>query len=213
MNSALHEPELSPVLRRIVGALLLSLSLHAAVIGLVGLRDAGPGRFRRPPEPLQVRLRPSAPQGLSSAPIVRQTGPVPSAASVSGVAPVPGAGRLAARVASRSASAPVAVLPVPSPVDSVFYTTKQLDVLPRPETPIRPGFPPGTERQAGWVLLQLKLDETGRVLAVRVLDAEPRGVFETSAKRSFEAARFAPGRKDGRPVRSLIRIRVWYGNP
>lgn len=114
-----------------------------------------------------------------------------------------------------AALAPMAVIDAAPLADPVFYTTRQLDVLPRPVVPIVPEYPPmlASTNVSGWVLLRLRLDESGRVLSVQVRASEPAGVFDQAARQAFADARFEPGRKDGRAVRSQIEIKIWYGKP
>ncbi len=207
MSPAYREPELSPAARRIVGALLLSLSAHAAFLGLVGLRNGGPGTTQQDAPLMQVRLG-DRPQLRTTPPSVASATHTESAIA----AAVPVVKRSAG---TGGASAPLAVIDAAPVADPVFYTTRQLDVLPRPVMPIVPRYPPmlTSTSVSGWVLLRLRLDEAGRVLSVQVRASEPAGVFDRSAQQAFSGARFEPGRKDGRAVRSQIEIKIWYGKP
>jgi periplasmic protein TonB len=101
---------------------------------------------------------------------------------------------------------------VPVIVDPNYYSAKEVDVLPRELATITPNYPDEALRRevAGEVTLKLLLDESGGVQTAEVVDARPPGYFEQSALEAFRAGRFAPAYKDGRPVKSLVLIRVNY---
>ena len=58
--------------------------------------------------------------------------------------------------------------------------------------------------------LSLKLEVDGRVSEVEVINADPPGVFEESARAAFAAARFSPAYRGGKPVRVEMMIEVVY---
>ncbi len=217
-----QEPELSPAARRIVGALLLSLGLHAAVVGLIG---AGGGVTQVTLDrPLQARLVVRV-ERAKSAP-VHQVQPTvtPDLAirtpalkmdSSLASAPTPTDATSPAHVpapANTASAAPLPLLTTPPLADVNYYTTRELDVLPRPQAPIVPLYPQHSNASVkeGWVLLTLKLDDTGQVQSLVVKEAYPPDVFDQSALNAFRAARFYPGEKDGRPVNSEVEIKVWF---
>lgn len=93
-----------------------------------------------------------------------------------------------------------------------YYKIKELDVVPRPISPITPRYPevvPASVRR-GVVRLEIKLDEGGVVTEVIVLGGEPPGYFEDAAREAFLNAKFTPGMKSGRKVRSLLDIQVHF---
>lgn len=93
-----------------------------------------------------------------------------------------------------------------------YYKIKELDVLPRPISPITPRYPeaiPSSIRR-GVVQLEIKLNEDGLVTEVTVLDGEPPGYFEDAAREAFLNAKFTPGMKSGHKVRSLFTLRVHF---
>jgi protein TonB len=63
---------------------------------------------------------------------------------------------------------------------------------------------------AGNVMLDIKLDVTGAVDQVAVVAAEPPGHFEEHARATLASARFIPGRREGRAVRSRVTVQVSY---
>jgi protein TonB len=54
------------------------------------------------------------------------------------------------------------------------------------------------------------VDEAGKVREVSVVEAQPEGYFEPAALAAFQDVRFEPARKDGRPVRSRVLIKVAF---
>lgn len=81
---------------------------------------------------------------------------------------------------------------------------------PRPLGEIVPVYPDAAVGKRGHVLLQLSIDDKGRVVRADVLEATPPGYFEDSARTAFLAARFQPALRNGAPVRSQITIQVDY---
>lgn len=213
-----HKTELTPAARRIVGALLLSLGLHAALVGLIGA--TGSASHPALQAPLQAQLsvttgvtRPvitAVPQDEGLRKSLPMTLPEKKAALLT---PLP------ATVIPTAVAPPLppfaALLPVlstPPLADDNFYSARELDVLPRPLAPIMPEFPQHIDanNKEGWVLLSLKLDDTGHVQSIEVEQAQPPGVFDDSALAAFRHAQFHPAEKDGRPVNAKIEIKVWF---
>ena len=58
--------------------------------------------------------------------------------------------------------------------------------------------------------VSFRIDETGKVEDVKVVDAAPAGVFDESAMDAFKQGKFAPAQKSGRAVKSLMEIKVWF---
>ncbi|MFA5171439.1 MAG: TonB family protein [Sulfuriferula sp.] len=227
--ATLQEPELSPAARRVLAALLLSLGLHAAIIGLVRIVPAKVAmgvpavmqvRFTQP-APVQT-IHPVTSVVALSQPVLQAT--VPSSTSVP-VAPSPqvAAAPVSITETGQQAVAPVAAIAPLSPdklpqidlplnVDTTYYTAKEVDVHPRALLNIQPIYPAAAaaNNQQGWVVLRIKLDETGKVEEVKVVDATPAGVFDESALEAFRQGKFAPAQKSGRAVKSLMEIKVWF---
>ena len=96
-----------------------------------------------------------------------------------------------------------------------YYKIKELDVIPRPISLISPRYPeavPASVRR-GVVKLEIKLDEDGVVTEVSVQGGEPPGYFEDAAREAFLNAKFTPGMKSGRKVRSLLTLQVHFVSP
>ena len=213
----LREPELSPIARRLLAALLFSAGLHAAIIGFL--------RFKPVPDAAAV---------ASSVLQVRLTHPAAATAPKIAAKPTPLATivKPATDPVSESVAAPPGVLAKPEPqaivalpdksnlaalatplvVDNTYYTARQLDVLPQPVHPIVPAYPESAVAGniEGWVILKLKIDAMGKVESVTVSAANPPGVFDQAAVAAFSKGQFTPAQKAGRVVKSLAEIKVRF---
>ncbi len=87
-------------------------------------------------------------------------------------------------------------------VGDVEMTEDAVDAPPRPVTRVPPEYPARARSRAveGQVVLSLRVGADGTVGDVRVLEAEPRGVFEEVAVAAVRQWRFAPANYEGRPV-------------
>ena len=186
----------------IPAAVCASLVLHGAALALIDrlprgwqLAEAVPARFgtgvlqahlraERAPEPISAKA-------LAALPPVALPAPAPAPAAVR-AAPQPAFGAVAA--------------PLYLPAD-------ELDEKPLVRVRIEPEFPFGAPVSEGRVVLRLHISETGNVDEVAVVSAEPRQVFDESARRAFAAALFTPGRKDGEPVKSALTVELLFGAP
>ena len=96
-----------------------------------------------------------------------------------------------------------------------YYATRELDVRPGIMTRVDPEYPERAARRflAGKVIVRLFIDEAGKVERVAILQAEPPGYFEQPAQDAFKAARFSPGMKGGRPVKTQMTLEVNFEHP
>jgi len=71
-----------------------------------------------------------------------------------------------------------------------------------PVVKVRPIYPSRAEQQGieGYVLVQFTIDELGRVTDVKVIEAEPRGMFERAALKAVERFRYRPRVVNGHPI-------------
>ena len=188
------------------GAALLGSALIHALLS-AGL-TSGSGRVTRisaapsatvleaalviPASPLAIAMpepdtRPEAP-----ARVVRKTTPVKAAGN--------------AEVPNRADRGGLADTP-----DAAYYGARQLDVYPV----LTGGLDLsrlGATGAAARVLVLVLIDVDGRVNEVSVVEAEPRGAFDESARGAFAAARFKPALKDGRPVKSRLLVEVDFSD-
>lgn len=98
----------------------------------------------------------------------------------------------------------------PAPVTPAYRQGAELDPPPRPLEDIDPVYPAAAGLKEGTVVLRLLISATGNVDEVKVIRANPEGLFEASAVAAFGKAKFSPGRYLGLPVASEITIEVDY---
>lgn len=83
--------------------------------------------------------------------------------------------------------------------ENVAMTEDTVDSPPVPMQRKAPQIPYQLRKKgiSGRVLLQLLIDEEGRVADLRVLDSEPEGIFDTYALEAARQWRFRPGMHNG----------------
>ena len=92
------------------------------------------------------------------------------------------------------------------------------DAPSEPDRPARtrrttkPLYPVSAQREGveGYVIVRLSIDATGRVTDVIVVDSEPIGVFERSARDAARSFEFVPARIDGRDAASTIEKKIVF---
>ena len=117
-------------------------------------------------------------------------------------------------VGVQAASEPPSGMELPPGRDLTYYSALQLDVYPQPLTPIKLDFPDtaARRRNAGHLLLQLLIDESGMVNEVSMVDAQTEGGFAAPAISVLRATRFAPAQKQGRAVKCRVLLQVSYAD-
>lgn len=101
---------------------------------------------------------------------------------------------------------------VPLIEDPTYYPALEVDVHPTALQHIQPAYPDeaASANISGSVVLVLLLDEGGKVQDLSVEEANPPGIFEQSTLDAFRNARFSPAQRNGRVVKSRMRIKVTY---
>jgi len=198
-------------------ALSFSIALHLSVIYGVAL---GPSERVNAPV-IMARLVPEALIPLAESRPIGVVRPRSSATASAFVPvaeepvstavddPAPPAPQLAT-VSARLDDSRLPRTDVPLLIDPVWYEARDLDLYPRPLTPVQPEYPPSAPGIVGEVTLLLQVDEFGLVNESSVVTAKPAGYFEEPALQAFQAARFAPAQREGHPVRSRIVVKVRF---
>ena len=208
------EASLHPTARRrgvLAAALGLSLALNA--LPFVSAREGA--SHAQPAAPvLTARIIDSG----AATPALAESAPM---APAEPEAPVLPASRPASRESPATAAEPVPITaPAASAATAAANRPPEIAAPnsalgdssrpPRPLGEIVPAYPEAADGKHGRVVLQLSIDEQGRVVRADVLNAVPPGYFEDSARAAFLAARFEPALRNGTPVRSQITIEVDY---
>jgi len=123
--------------------------------------------------------------------------------------PDPGIGTVA--VSAPRAKAPDTPPKQPSPGSDAF-SLRQVDQKPRIISRIQPIYPHRARQKgiSGKVTLKFLVTESGSVKKISVLSAKPEGVFEDSAVSAVRKWRFEPGRLDGEPVPTWVKLPVSF---
>lgn len=92
-------------------------------------------------------------------------------------------------------------------VSQTVMNEDAVDVPPRPSSRVQPDYPARARASAitGFVTLSLRVSNDGSVQDVRVLEAQPSGVFEAAAMDAIKQWRFEPAMYQGAPV--AVRVR------
>lgn len=200
-----------PVPARLVLAIVLSAAVHTALLLGLGRYHLGVGVSHLPFESsgvLRVRIANLAPDETpapsQALPAQETTPAVLSAPTIAG-----GASQLPAPVAPDKTAAPAL------PLQETYYRTGDLDVKPQIKVRVMPVYPETAVLQnlRGRVVIRVYINETGTVDDVEVVNANPPGIFDDSAITAFRAARFTPGMKGHKAVKSLMTLEVSYGSP
>lgn len=222
--------------RRLILGFAFSALLHWVMLSAVSIRAPFSAETTEPlSRTLQARLTPSAPSDIEAVPATAPETRRPDTAVVeedfgetpgetSGESSVaenvvrqdagtdaPGQ-RLLTKRATAAEYDPRPALDTALIVDTTIYDTRDLDVLPRPLSPINPVYPasPFLPVATGRVTLELVIDERGRVWDAVVIEASPVADFESAALESLQSARFSPAQRDGHAVRSRLVIEVEF---
>lgn len=207
MSTHLEEPAIPEKLKWPLAALWISLGLHGALIALVQIAPPPAGveggvieaRLVSVPSPLAVaQLTPSIETD--------ETIPVEVPDEDKPVDPVeaPSTPPPAAQTPPSSPPSAVPRLEIPIAVDLNYYEARELDRTPHGQIP-DPVLP---ESVSGRIRFQVKIEESGQVSEVEVLESDPPDRFDRSAleiaREALRATRFTPGIKNGRPVRAQV---------
>jgi protein TonB len=195
---------------RLALAVLVSAALHASLIFGVAVRppDVTPAS-----ESILARIQ-AVPDAAARRPVSPPPAPrEPQPARLPAVEPrAQSSGSSAVQHPPAAATAALPAVEMPLLADPTWYPAAQLDVFPAALAPVRPAYPQAAAQAdiGGEVTLLLLIDESGRVHESTALDAQPEGTFEEAALAAFRAARFTPGQRDGRNVRSRVLVKVVF---
>jgi protein TonB len=94
----------------------------------------------------------------------------------------------------------------------VVMTGESVDVPPKPRRRAEMQYPPQARQQGitGYVTVNLLIDAQGRVQRVKVLDAEPAGVFEEVAKQALRKWRFEPAQYQDEAVKVWAKQQIQF---
>jgi len=185
-----------PAARKVAYALLFSAFMHCAVGGLVGRGVIGGAG---------IAAEAAAQSHALHARLALASNPIPSASTEKKSEAAPDA-----VPAPRHRAAPTrsvddgALLAVPAPY---YYPAAELDRRPHPLTPVTLDEP-SRDMSEGYLILRLLISEAGVVDDVIVVLNDAQPLLVRNARQAFSRARYAPGLKNGRAVKSQMMIEV-----
>lgn len=92
----------------------------------------------------------------------------------------------------------------------IYFDSPRLVVPARPLDELKPHYPTGKfEQRDGAVILQLLIDEHGRIERSDVMCSAPP--FEKSALEAVKGLRFRPAQSGNGPIRSYLLVEFGYG--
>lgn len=96
--------------------------------------------------------------------------------------------------------------------ENVVMTDDSVDSPPRPTFQAPVAYPRSARAQGvqGYVVLSLLISAAGEIEKVQVLEAEPSGIFEESAKEGVRNWRFEPAQYQGRNVKVWAKQRIRF---
>ncbi len=128
--------------------------------------------------------------------------PPPPVAAAPAPAPAP------ARPAEPPPTQVASTEPVPSVAQSTAPQNRDVELIQR----VNPNYPARALRQqvSGWVDLEFTITEFGDVTDVRVVDADPKRIFDRDAVRAVQAWKFRPKLENGQAVATSARQRLEF---
>lgn len=207
MSTHLEEPSIPEKLKWPLAALWISLGLHGALVALVQIAPPPAGADGGV---IEARL-----VSVASPPAVAQLTPGIETDETIAV-DAPDTDKPVDPVEAPSMPPPVAQMPppaspsalprleIPIAVDLNYYEARELDRTPGGQLP-DPVLP---ESVSGRIRFQVKIEESGQVSEVEVLESDPPDKLDRAAieiaREALRATRFTPGIRNSRPVRARV---------
>lgn len=98
----------------------------------------------------------------------------------------------------------------------IFQKTRfginEVDQKPVSVATFKPHYPYSARRRGieGHVTVQFLVDQEGGVREIRIVEAQPPGIFDGTVKRTVPKWRFKPGKKDGKPVDTWVELTIRF---
>jgi TonB family protein len=194
---------------RLLIAGLLSFALHYVLLNILPGNPDGGAPLPAPVLSARIEPRDASPM-LMDMRTASGTGadkPAAAAATADSTKPPPDPVRAAVAPAASGNEASNSVLR-----DPTYYAVKLLDVYPRAVEFREPTCTPAAieSRAKGIVLILALVDELGVVNEASVAEGEAEGPMQEAFLAAIRAARFTPGQRQGRNVKSRAVIRAAF---
>ena len=157
--------------------------------------------------PITARLEPSR-ATLSADPVLSEPETPPAAPRVKQSAPIADRERQMAADADARSTRDTLPLALPQTPDPTFYAVRDLDSFPRPVAPLDLDWLVAGDAAPGRVRFALLIDEHGIVNDIAAVESGAPGAVVDRLRALLAAARFVPGYKDGRAVKSRVVLSI-----
>lgn len=190
--------------RRLLPALMVSALVHYLIVD--GWRPSG-GAPQFPVAMPQLQAQLEIPPVLMAA---AETAVAENPPLLPEAMPEPPRNRIAQKLPAVVTAADIrpAESPGPAVPDLRIYPARELDRFPVPLMPLDLRAGPGS---VGVVRFWVSIDLTGNVVEAELFAGDLPAALAASARNLLLAARFSPGFKDERPVKSRILLELRYG--
>lgn len=190
---------------------VMEISLGTLAVPGAAACPPAPAPEASPQVPPQAKpeTKPAKPPEREKA-ISAKTAPTAAPAPEAEASPAPPAAESAS--AAVSESAPVHAAPVRRPGADGAYGQEDVDRKPSALSAARPVYPLKARKKniTGKVVVRFLVRPDGQVERIRVVSADPEGVFEESVLAAVQTWRFAPGQVDGRAVPTWVQAPVVF---
>jgi protein TonB len=167
--------------------------------GNLGNQNAAVTRLRSRADELQVAAT-TPPRESRPAPATAPTAETPVAAASPAVKPAP---------VTTPAPPPAAAPNVPRTADGVrIYAASELTLLRKVEV----AYPERALEQAiaGWADVELTITREGTVKDIKILDSQPRRIFDVNLQQALRRWRYKPVTENGAPIEARTRMRLRF---
>ena len=107
---------------------------------------------------------------------------------------------------------PMQTVSLGTPDMNAAYGVGEIDHPLTPLSRIPPLYPMRARRRGveGWVRVRFIVNEEGRAQDIRIVESDPKGIFERSVSRCVAQWRFTPGTVGGIPVKTWVETTVRF---
>jgi len=111
-----------------------------------------------------------------------------------------------------SNKAPTTQAPTEGILKPSAFREGALDKAPTPLSQTQPSYPfsARTKGLEGYVNVEIVVNKNGQVEQAKAVNAEPPDVFDKAAIRAVKNWTFKPGRKNNKPVRSRVKVKIRF---
>lgn len=102
--------------------------------------------------------------------------------------------------------------PPPQPPAPTRFNLNEVDRHPEAVSNMPPVYPFQARRSGveGQVRIRFLVDAAGAVQELRIVEAQPEGIFERAVEQTIPRWRFKPGQKDGRTVETWVETTIRF---